>query len=93
MNPLQLVITVSPNPISDCLASVSRTINVFYNEAPEITNLAAPDVCENSSFTLIEGVNFDIENEQSFSFSTLDNTGVIANNGTAMLHLHQVMLK
>ena len=65
------------------MASVSRTINVFYNEAPEITNLTAPDVCENSSFTLIEGVNFDIENEQSFTFSTLDNTGVIANNGTS----------
>ena len=32
---------------------------------------------------MIEGVNFDIENEQSFTFSTLDNTGVIANNGTS----------
>ena len=53
LNPLQLVITVSPNPISDCLASVSKTINVFYNEAPEITNLTAPDVCENSSFAHI----------------------------------------
>ncbi|MEK9603191.1 MAG: PKD-like domain-containing protein, partial [Flavobacteriaceae bacterium] len=80
LNPLQLVITV--NPLSDCTSPVSETINVFYNESPEITTLTAPDVCEDSSFTMIRGINFVIDHYESFFFSDIDNSAIISNNGT-----------